>query len=115
MSEVIAEVSDHELTNSSDTFVGAYASNYLHQKSQNRWDIREAVERASSASAWTIGEIGAQAAIPWADQIDSIPAKVDTPVEASPTHEETKPVHEGTDPAQEETTPAVQNLALEQQ
>lgn len=58
----------------SDTFVGAYAANYLQQKDQQKWDIRAAVERASSASAWTIGEIGAQAAIPWSDQIDSMQA-----------------------------------------
>jgi len=58
-----------------DTFVGTYASDYLQQKSQLRWDIKEAVERASRASAWTIGAIGAQAAIPWSDQIDSIRAK----------------------------------------
>lgn len=63
------------LMHNRDTFVGACASNYLQQKSQLRWDVKEAVERASRVSAWIIGAIGAQAATPWSDQIDSIKAK----------------------------------------
>lgn len=70
-----------------DTFVGTYASSYVQQKSQSRWDIKEAVERASRASAWTIGAVGAQTAMPWADQIDSIRSKRGAQREIERSHE----------------------------
>lgn len=56
----------------SDTFTGAYASEYVRQKKlQELWDIEKAVIRACKASALTICTLGAQEGIPWADEVDS--------------------------------------------
>ncbi|KAF7542009.1 hypothetical protein G7054_g135 [Neopestalotiopsis clavispora] len=57
-----------------DTFTGAYASEYLRQKEEGRWDIRSAVMRANRAAAITIQRFGAQNGIPWADKIDDFEA-----------------------------------------
>lgn len=54
-----------------DTFTGAYASEYLRQKSMGTWDIRSAVVRANKAAAITIQSVGAQDGIPWVDEIDT--------------------------------------------
>ena len=53
-----------------DTFVGTYAVEYIKQKRMGHWDIRKAIRRACSASARTIERLGAQEAIPWADEIE---------------------------------------------
>jgi ribokinase len=57
-----------------DTFTGAYASDYLRQKAESKWDIKSAVVRANKAAALTIQRFGAQAGIPWADEIDNFDA-----------------------------------------
>jgi ribokinase len=54
----------------SDTFTGAYASDYLRQKAAGAWDIRSAVVRANKAAAITIMKMEAQAGIPWANEVD---------------------------------------------
>ena len=58
----------------SDTFTGCYAADYVRQKAQGdgHWDIKKAVQRACRASAHTISKAGAQAAIPWANEIEDI-------------------------------------------
>ena len=58
----------------SDTFTGAYASDYLRQKTAGAWDIRSAVVRANKAAAITIMKMGAQAGIPWANEVDQFDA-----------------------------------------
>jgi ribokinase len=63
----------------SDTFTGAYASDYLRRKGAGRWDIRRAVIRASKAAALTITRMGAQTGIPWADEIDRFHAPFNEP------------------------------------
>ena len=62
-----------------DTFTGAYASDYLRQKAEGKWDIRSAVDRANKAAALTIQSVGAQHGIPWADDIDSFDAPYKKP------------------------------------
>jgi hypothetical protein len=59
--------------------VGTYGVEFVQQKWRGRWDIRQAVARACKASARTICTLGAQEAIPWADEVD--PAH---PLAASP-------------------------------
>lgn len=58
----------------SDTFTGAYSSDYLRQKEAGQWDIKHAVVRANKAAAITITRLGAQAGIPWSDEIDQFDA-----------------------------------------
>lgn len=53
-----------------DTFVGNYAMEYMRQKQMGEWDIGKAIARACKASARTIERLGAQEAIPWADEMD---------------------------------------------
>lgn len=60
----------------SDTFTGAYASEYLRQKTAGNWDIKSAVIHANKAAALTIGKLGAQQGIPWADEIDQFEAEL---------------------------------------
>jgi len=50
----------------SDTFTGYYAADYLLQ---TQWNVELAVSRACKAAARTIQRLGAQEAIPWADEI----------------------------------------------
>jgi len=64
-----------------DTFVGTYGVEFVKQKRMGKWDIRHAVQRACKASARTICVLGAQEAIPWADEIDPVSAE-DPPVES---------------------------------
>lgn len=59
-----------------DTFTGAYASEYLRQKTAGNWDIKRAIIHANKAAALTIGKLGAQAGIPWADDIDQFEAEL---------------------------------------
>lgn len=47
---------------------------FVQQKYQGKWDIRQAVKRACKASARIIEKLGAQEAIPWADEVDKHPA-----------------------------------------
>lgn len=47
-----------------------YATDYLRQKARNEWDIEQAIRRANRASAQTTRQYGAQATIPWANEID---------------------------------------------
>jgi hypothetical protein len=54
-----------------DTFTGAYASEYLRQKTDRKWDIRSAIVRANKAVAITTQSLGARQGIPWADEIDA--------------------------------------------
>ena len=60
------------LTGSSDTFTGAYATDYLRQKQAGEWNIKAAVARACRAAELTITRIGAQEGIPWMDEIDDL-------------------------------------------
>ena len=53
-----------------DTFVGAYAIDFVRQKSRGTWDIRHAVEFASKAAAQQIQKKGALEAVPWADELN---------------------------------------------
>jgi len=65
---------------SRDTFVGIYATEYLRQKgynewrSPNEWNIEKAIKLANRGSAHTICKVGAQATIPWADEIQDFAA-----------------------------------------
>lgn len=60
----------------SDAFTGAYAAAYLRQKAKKQWDIRSAVVRANKAAAITIQAMGAQAGIPWGDELDKFDASL---------------------------------------
>jgi hypothetical protein len=74
-----------------DIFVGTYGVEFVKQKRMGKWDIRHAVQRACKASGRTICVLGAQEAIPWADEIDP-------PVE-SPSLPSSDPEHvEGIEP-----------------
>ncbi|KAI3559007.1 hypothetical protein CABS03_11254 [Colletotrichum abscissum] len=59
-------------TGAGDTFTGAYAADYVRQISSasGEWDIESAVVRANKAAAISVGRMGAQGHIPWADEID---------------------------------------------
>ncbi|OHE98390.1 hypothetical protein CORC01_06386 [Colletotrichum orchidophilum] len=83
------DVEVKDTTGAGDTFTGAYASDYLGQKARGVWDIRSAVIRGNKAAALTIQSVGAQAGIPWADEIDRFdaPRKVIDAVRSSSTAE----------------------------
>ncbi|KAJ9611448.1 putative ribokinase [Cladophialophora chaetospira] len=68
-----------DCTGAGDTFTGAYATEYLRQKRQGRWDIRAAVIYACKAAALTITKIGAQEGIPWMDEIQDFHGPADAP------------------------------------
>lgn len=72
-------LSDHSslsLTIRSDTFVGAYAAEYVRQqKIENAWDIEKAVVRACAAGGLAVTEAGGQAGIPFANQIEDLMKK----------------------------------------
>jgi len=54
-----------------DTFVGTYALEFVRQRRKNSsFDIKKAVQRGCRAAARTLLELGAQDAIPWADEIE---------------------------------------------
>lgn len=63
-------------TAASDTFTGAYASEYLRQKTAGNWDIKSAVIYANKAAALTIAKLGGQEGIPWAEEIDRFEAEL---------------------------------------
>ena len=50
----------------------------MRQKATGTWNIRDAIIRANKASALTIGKLGAQAGIPWSDEIDEFEADLRT-------------------------------------
>jgi len=55
----------------SDSFIGAYAVDYVRQKHRGeKFDIVQAITFASKAAARTIEAIGAQESLPWADEMD---------------------------------------------
>ncbi|TKA72635.1 hypothetical protein B0A55_05980 [Friedmanniomyces simplex] len=57
-------------TGAGDTFVGTYALECVQQKrGRSPWDIRKAVEKGCKAAAKTLQQLGAQDAIPWADEV----------------------------------------------
>lgn len=60
----------------SDTFTGAYASDYLRQKTAGNWDIKSAIIQANKAATLTIGKVEAQEGIPWADEIEKFEAEL---------------------------------------
>ena len=45
---------------------------FVKQKQQGTWNIEQAVRFACKASARTIEHLGAQDAIPWADQVERV-------------------------------------------
>ena len=53
----------------SNAFVGPYAVQYVRNKS--RWDLRSAVEYGNRAVSLFAIDIGYEAAIPWADEIEN--------------------------------------------
>ncbi|KAF7502386.1 hypothetical protein GJ744_005964 [Endocarpon pusillum] len=55
-----------------DTFVGAYAAQYMAQKKKGQWDIEAAVKYGCKASACVIEHVGTLIPIPWADEIDIV-------------------------------------------
>ncbi|KAK3617422.1 putative ribokinase [Elasticomyces elasticus] len=58
-------------TGAGDTFVGAYAAEYVRQqKAEEPWDIHKAVTRANAAGALTVMKPGGQTGIPWANEIN---------------------------------------------
>ncbi|KAI6913318.1 hypothetical protein KC318_g4502 [Hortaea werneckii] len=76
------EVEVLDTTGAGDTFTGAYSSDYLQQKeasSSKAWDIERAVNRANKAAAITVTKMGAQAGIPWSDEIDACDAPLRDP------------------------------------
>ncbi|MCJ1285520.1 hypothetical protein MMC26_004860 [Xylographa opegraphella] len=55
-----------------DTFVGAYAVQWVKEKQRGQWSLRSTVEYACKASARTIQQVGCQESIPWASDFDPI-------------------------------------------
>ncbi|KAG8162481.1 hypothetical protein KVR01_008246 [Diaporthe batatas] len=68
-----------DTTGAGDTFTGAYSSEYIRQKSEGSWNIESAVIRANKAAAITIQSVGAQAGIPFSDEIDDFDAPLKKP------------------------------------
>lgn len=64
-----SKMKDH--TGAGGTFVGTYAVECVRAKRLGEWDVDRAVRRAYKASTRTTNAFGAQASIPWADEIDS--------------------------------------------
>lgn len=56
--------------NGSDSFLGAYAMEFVRQKRKGLWNIEKALDFASKAAAHTIEHLGSQTALPWADEIE---------------------------------------------
>jgi hypothetical protein len=70
-------LSKHDLTLlSSDAFAGAYASDYMRQKTTGGWDNRSAVVGANKVATITFTSLGVQEGIPWSDNIDNFDAPV---------------------------------------
>lgn len=59
-----------DTTAAGDTFVGAYAVDVVRSKFRSdRFELERAVESANAAAAMTVQKKGAQASIPWADEV----------------------------------------------
>ncbi|KAI4141409.1 MAG: hypothetical protein LQ340_007656 [Diploschistes diacapsis] len=58
------------LTRHRDTFVGAYAVEWVKQKQQNKWNLGVAVAFANQAAAKTIQKVGCLESIPWASDLE---------------------------------------------
>ena len=52
-----------------DTFVGAYAVQWVKEKHGGNWDLRSTVQYACQASAHIIQHVGCQEPIPWASDL----------------------------------------------
>ncbi|KAI1129671.1 Ribokinase-like protein [Nemania abortiva] len=63
-----------DCTGAGDVFTGTYAAAYLRQKVKGQWDIKSVVVRSNKAAAITIQAMGAQAGIPWGDELDNFDA-----------------------------------------
>jgi ribokinase len=60
-----------ETDTNSDSFIGAYAVQYVKQKQQlGTFDIRKAIAYAHKAAARTIECLGAQESLPWMNEIE---------------------------------------------
>ncbi len=59
-------------TPSRDTFIGAYAVQWVKEKQGGNWDLRSTVEYACKASAQTIQQVGCQESIPWASDLSAM-------------------------------------------
>ncbi|KAK0289120.1 hypothetical protein LTS00_009338 [Friedmanniomyces endolithicus] len=60
-----------DTTGAGDSFIGAYAVDYVRQKHRGeKFDIVQAITFASKAAARTIEAIGAQESLPWADEME---------------------------------------------
>ena len=53
-----------------DSFVGAYAAEYLKMKKTGEWDIKKAVVYGCKAAARVIEYLGCLDPIVWADEVD---------------------------------------------
>jgi len=59
-----------DTTAAGDTFVGAYAVEVVRSKLRaENFSLEKAVEGANAAAAMTVQKKGAQASIPWADEV----------------------------------------------
>ncbi|KAL8773596.1 MAG: hypothetical protein Q9194_004303 [Teloschistes cf. exilis] len=67
--KAVPDVKVVDTTGAGDTFVGAYAVEFVRKKHRGEWNIKEAVEFACQASARTIEKVGALESIPWADEV----------------------------------------------
>ncbi|KAG8527904.1 uncharacterized protein KY384_006820 [Bacidia gigantensis] len=56
-----------DTTGAGDTFIGAYAVEYVRQKQLGQWDIKAAVAYGCKASARTVEQTGCLDPIPWSD------------------------------------------------
>ena len=63
-----------------DSFVGAYAAQYMAQKQKGHWDIKAAVQYGCKASARVTEHFGCLKPIVWADEVD-IPRDIDAGTE----------------------------------
>ncbi|KAG8529885.1 uncharacterized protein KY384_005366 [Bacidia gigantensis] len=64
-----------DTTAAGDTFVGAYAVGIATNKSKDPKTMMRILARANEAAALTVAREGAQAAIPWADELPSLGAQ----------------------------------------
>ncbi|KAL8666351.1 MAG: hypothetical protein Q9202_001622 [Teloschistes flavicans] len=75
--KAVPDVNVIDTTGAGDTFVGAYAVEFVKQKHLGGWNIKKAVEFACKASARTIEKVGALETIPWADEHNQVTRKSD--------------------------------------
>ncbi|KAH7259468.1 ribokinase [Fusarium redolens] len=70
------DVQVEDTTGAGDAFAGAYASDYMRQKTTGGWDNRSAVVGANKVATITFTSLGVQEGIPWSDNIDNFDAPV---------------------------------------